>query len=79
MRKRDDLGQFAQKSEEPREVRSIRLTDSTWKVLGQAAETQGITRADLLEKMAENGAFEQNLPQESTNPKSSSFSLTPDP
>ena len=34
-------------------VRSIRLTDSTWKELGIASECLGITRADLLENLVQ--------------------------
>lgn len=47
--KRDKEGKFAQKNDEYRSVRSLRLTDSTWEALGSAAQSQGITRADLLE------------------------------
>lgn len=47
--KRDKEGKFAQKNDEYRSVRSVRLTDSTWEALGSAAQSQGITRADLLE------------------------------
>ena len=48
-------GKFAPKSEEHRRVRSIRLTDSTWEVLGAIATQRGITRADLLEGLVEGG------------------------
>ncbi|MFB2891723.1 hypothetical protein ACE1CI_02150 [Aerosakkonemataceae cyanobacterium BLCC-F50] len=47
--KRDKEGKFAQKNDEYRSVRSLRLTDSTWEALGSVAQSQGITRADLLE------------------------------
>ena len=48
-------GKFTQKSDEPRKVRSIRLTDSTWEKLGEMADKkstaeQRITRADLIEE-----------------------------
>jgi predicted DNA-binding ribbon-helix-helix protein len=46
-------GKFAPKSVEHRRVRSIRLTDSTWEVLGVIAVERGITRADLLEQLVE--------------------------
>ena len=52
---RSESGKFAQKSDEPRRVRSIRLTDSTWEVLGAIATHRGITRADLLEELVEQG------------------------
>jgi hypothetical protein len=44
-------GTFIQKGDEPRAVRSIRLTDSTWQKMGDLADTQGITRADLIEDL----------------------------
>jgi histidyl-tRNA synthetase len=54
-RKRDIQGKFTLKNDDYRRVRSLRLTDSTWKELGIAAECLGITRADLLENL-----FQQN-------------------
>ncbi|MGI2908752.1 hypothetical protein [Tolypothrix sp. VBCCA 56010] len=36
--KRDIQGKFAIKNDDYREVRSLRLTDNTWKGLGIAAE-----------------------------------------
>jgi hypothetical protein len=47
--KRDIQGKFTLKNDDYREVRTLRLTDATWKALGIAAECLGITRADLLE------------------------------
>lgn len=49
---RSKAGQFAAKSDESREVRSLRCTDATWQKLGELAEAQGITRADLIERWA---------------------------
>jgi hypothetical protein len=49
--KRDITGKFASKSSEYREVRSLRLTDETWKALGIASECLGLTRADYLEEI----------------------------
>jgi len=51
MRKRDIQGKFALKNDDYRQVRSVRLTDETWKVLGIAAECLGMTRADYLEQV----------------------------
>ena len=48
-------GKFAAKSDEYREVRSLRLTPKAWDALGSIAEMQSITRADLIEKLAECG------------------------
>jgi hypothetical protein len=49
--KRDGQGKFALIGEEPRSVRSLRLTDSTWEKLGIAAQAKGMTRADWLEEL----------------------------
>lgn len=49
--KRDITGKFAIKNSEYREVRSLRLTDDTWKALGIASECLGLTRADYLEEI----------------------------
>lgn len=49
--RRDTQGKFAIKSSEYREVRSLRLTDDTWKALGIASECLGLTRADYLEEI----------------------------
>jgi len=61
---RTEGGKFAPKSDEPRHVRSIRLTDTTWEVLGAIAIQRGITRADLLEQLVEEGVISQSQPQE---------------
>lgn len=52
-RKRDIQGKFTLKNDDYRRVRSLRLTDSTWKELGIASECLGITRADLLEDLVQ--------------------------
>ena len=49
--KRDIQGKFAIKNDDYRLVRSLRLTDETWKTLGIAAECNGLTRADYLEQI----------------------------
>jgi hypothetical protein len=55
--KRDIQGKFALKNEDYRLVRSLRLTDETWKALGIAAECLGITRADYLEQIVRDNAL----------------------
>lgn len=50
MEPRDDSGKFALKSDAERKVRSIRTTDRIWDDFGFLADTQRMTRADLLEK-----------------------------
>jgi predicted DNA-binding ribbon-helix-helix protein len=61
---RTEGGKFAPKSDEPRHVRSIRLTDATWEVLGAIATQRSITRADLLEQLVESGLISQSQSQE---------------
>lgn len=51
MLKRDVQGKFALKNDDYRQVRSLRLTDETWKALGVAAECLGMSRADYLEQV----------------------------
>ena len=58
-RKRDLQGKFTLKDDDYRQVRSLRLTDATWKSWGIAAECLGLSRADLLENLVKQnqGAF----------------------
>lgn len=55
--KRDIQGKFALKNDDYRLVRSLRLTDDTWKALGIAAECHGLTRADYLEQIVRENAL----------------------
>ncbi|MDZ4877114.1 MAG: hypothetical protein CLLPBCKN_006549 [Chroococcidiopsis cubana SAG 39.79] len=48
---RDTQGKFALKNDEHRCVRSLRLTDTTWRALGEEAESLSLTRADYLEQI----------------------------
>ena len=54
---RNELGKFSAKSNENRQVRSIRLTDATWDALGELAISRSITRADLVEEWFSDGSF----------------------
>jgi hypothetical protein len=54
MLKREIQGKFALKNNDYRQVRSLRLTDETWKALGIVAECMRMTRADYLEEMVKN-------------------------
>ncbi|MCG9892345.1 MAG: hypothetical protein MH252_14895 [Thermosynechococcaceae cyanobacterium MS004] len=44
-------GKFIQTTDEKRQVRTIRVTDSIWELFGQYSEERGLTRADLLEQL----------------------------
>ena len=57
MFKRDIQGKFALKNNDDREVRSLRLTDDTWKAIGIASECLGKTRADYLENIVRHNAL----------------------
>jgi len=50
---RDTLGKFAPKSEVPRKIRSVNLTDDAWQWLAAVAEKAGMSRNDYLEALAE--------------------------
>jgi chromosome segregation ATPase len=50
---RDTSGKFAPKSEVPRKVRSVNLTDDAWQWLAAVAEKAGMSRNDYLEALAE--------------------------
>ncbi|NEU82406.1 hypothetical protein G1O98_25995 [Nostoc sp. UIC10630] len=57
MFKRDIQGKFALKNDDYREVRSLRLTDDTWKAIGIASECFGLTRADYLEHIVKHNTL----------------------
>lgn len=50
---RNEKGQFDNKSDSERKVRSIRVTDRIWQEFGEIAVKRGITRADLLEEIVD--------------------------
>jgi chromosome segregation ATPase len=65
---RDTLGKFAPKSEVPRKVRSVNLSDDAWQWLAAVAEKAGMSRNDYLEALAaeDNNPFiEAVIPQTS--------------
>lgn len=49
---RSNKGEFAKKGNSVRNVRTIRLTDETWNLLGEKANKNHISRADFLESLA---------------------------
>ncbi len=49
---RDTLGKFVFKSEAPRKIRSVNLTDDAWHWLATVAEKAGVSRNDYLEALA---------------------------
>jgi len=78
---RNESGKFTSKSEDIRQVRSIRLTDSTWDTLGKLADQRSITRADLIEEWINQEYFNllnrvQELETELYNLKNNSIQLS---
>jgi hypothetical protein len=60
---RDTLGKFAPKSETPRKIRSVNLTDDAWQWLGAVAEESGMSRNDYLEALvSEKSPFMETVP-----------------
>jgi chromosome segregation ATPase len=49
---RDTLGKFAPKSETPRKIRSVNLTDDAWQWLATVAKKAQMSRNDYLEALA---------------------------
>lgn len=50
---RNTSGKFASKSDTPRKIRSVNLTDDAWQWLADVAVQSGVSRNDYLEAMAE--------------------------
>ncbi|MGB7891711.1 MAG: hypothetical protein WCF82_07400 [Microcoleus sp.] len=50
---RNTSGKFAPKSEVPRKVRSVNLTDTAWQWLADVAAKSGVSRNDYLEALAD--------------------------
>ncbi len=78
--KRDGHGKFSLKNKDYRLVRSLRLTDETWKALGNAADGLGLTKADYLEQIVR----DQTLPcitrkEEETQPSITRIEIAPLP
>ena len=57
MQNRDNRGQYINKSDSNRQVRSIRVTDEIWEKFGEMAAHRSITRADLLEEIVKNDSL----------------------
>ena len=57
MQSRNSRGQYVNKSDRNRQVRSIRVTDEIWQKFGEMAAQRSITRADFLEKMVQDNSL----------------------
>jgi DNA repair exonuclease SbcCD ATPase subunit len=65
---RDTLGKFAPKSEVPRKIRSVNLTDDAWQWLAAVAEKAGMSRNDYLEALAEGSSPFMEMVQSQSQP-----------
>jgi len=57
---RDTSGKFSAKSEAPRKVRSVNLTDDAWHWLADVAEKAGMSRNDYLEALAKSNPISED-------------------
>ena len=57
-RKRSSSGKFEQDYQEPKQVRSMRLTDTAWEKLDILARENNLTRSELIERLARGEKFE---------------------
>lgn len=64
---RNTAGKFAAKSDVPRKVRSVNLTDNAWQWLAQTAEQAGISRNDYLEALADGSPIMETAQAETKN------------
>ena len=63
MQNRNFRGQFVNKSDGNRQVRSIRVTDEIWEKFGNIASERSITRADLLEELVKSNSLSSSTNQ----------------
>ncbi|MGB3652260.1 MAG: TetR/AcrR family transcriptional regulator [Rivularia sp. (in: cyanobacteria)] len=57
-RKRSSSGKFEQDYQEPKQVRSLRLTDTAWENLDAIAQKNNLTRSEFIELLARGKKFE---------------------
>lgn len=58
---REDNGNFAIRYDEPKTLRSIRLTDHAWDTLKELGDKDAISRTDVIERFTRNGKSDQKL------------------
>lgn len=61
---REETGEFALKGDEPRILRSMRLTDTCWDRLGEVAKSLNCSRSDLIEATVEDGCYSEEKQEE---------------
>jgi hypothetical protein len=61
---RNGSGQFELKGDEPRILRSMRLTDTCWETLGEVASARKVSRSDLIEELVSEGLLSEDYQSE---------------
>jgi hypothetical protein len=56
-----EAGKFTVKDYGKKELRSMRLSDEAWELLGSKASEEGVSRTDLIEELARGKADEQAI------------------
>ncbi|WP_375470997.1 hypothetical protein [uncultured Nostoc sp.] len=56
-----EAGKFAAKDYGQKELRSMRLSNEAWELLGEKAASEGRSRTDLIEELARGKADEQTI------------------
>lgn len=64
---REDNGNFAIRYEEPKILRSMRLTDHAWDTLKELGDKDTISRSDVIERLTRNGKSHQKVMLEALN------------
>ena len=57
-RKRSSCGKFEQDYQEPKQVRSLRLTDTAWENLHAIAQQNNLTRSEFIELLSRGEKFD---------------------
>ena len=64
---REDNGNFAIRYDEPKELRSMRLTNHAWNTLKKLGDEDTISRSDVIERFTRNGKSKQQIILEALN------------
>lgn len=64
---REDNGNFSIRYDEPKTLRSMRLTDHAWDTLKKIGDKDTISRSDVIERLTRNGKSHQKVILEALN------------
>jgi chromosome segregation ATPase len=76
---RNTAGKFSAKSETPRKVRSVNLTENCWQWLARIAEESGMSRNDYLEALADSNPPIMETVEATANPIMETVEATANP